>query len=190
MAWFDKLTENSSRALAHKTSRRSFFTRLGSFMVVGGSLPLLPVARASSATSAITSNGYPGVAAQSTGQIGDPGDPSSCDYWRYCAIDGFLCSCCGGTQNTCPPGTEMAPITWIGTCQNPADGIHYIISYNDCCGKTSCGRCLCNRNENDTPIYRAQSNNDINWCLGTESNVYTCSTAVILGVAMDKGSSR
>jgi methylamine dehydrogenase light chain len=30
----------------------------------------------------------------------DPGDQASCDYWRYCAIDGFLCSCCGGTVNT------------------------------------------------------------------------------------------
>ena len=42
---------------------------------------------------------------------------------------------------------EPVPLTWIGTCLNPADGVHYIISYNDCCGKTSCGRCLCNRNE-------------------------------------------
>jgi methylamine dehydrogenase light chain len=81
------------------------------------------------------------------------------------------------------------PLTWIGTCQNPVDGLHYIISYNDCCGKTSCGRCLCNRNESDKPLYRAQSNNDTNWCLGTESTVYTCSTAIILGVALDQGGS-
>jgi hypothetical protein len=32
--------------------------------------------------------------------------------------------------NTCPPGTEMSPITWIGTCTNPADGRAYVISYN------------------------------------------------------------
>jgi methylamine dehydrogenase light chain len=32
---------------------------------------------------------------------------------------------------------------------------------------------------------RPQSNNDYNWCLGTESSVYNCSTAVIFGVAMD-----
>jgi len=149
-------------------------------------LPLLPVARAAGGGGG---NMYPGVAAQSTGNVDDPGDPASCDYWRYCAIDGFLCSCCGGTQNSCPPGTEMSPLTWIGTCQNPADGLHYIISYNDCCGKTSCGRCMCNRNESDKPLYRAQSNNDTNWCLGTESTVYTCSTAIILGVALDQGGS-
>jgi len=159
---------------------------MGALLVGGAAIPLLPVARASAATP--STGMYPGVAAQDSGQAGDPGDPSQCDYWRYCAIDGFLCSCCGGTKNSCPPGTEMSPITWIGTCLNPEDGKSYIISYNDCCGKTSCGRCLCNRNERDTPIYRAQTNNDTNWCLGTSSSVYTCSTAIILGVASDTSS--
>lgn len=81
----------------------------------------------------------------------------------------------------------MSPITWIGTCRNPADNRSYIISYNDCCGKSSCGRCMCNRNESDRPMVRPQANNDINWCLGTSSSVYNCSTAVILGTAMDAG---
>ena len=185
MKWFDKLTEESTRSLAQRTSRRNLLTQLGGVIVGAASIPLLPVARAAGGDSSAEGM-YPGVAPQSTGNANDPGDPASCDYWRYCAIDGFLCSCCGGTQSSCPPGTEMSPITWIGTCLNPADGIQYIISYNDCCGKTSCGRCLCNRNEDDTPVYRAQTNNDTNWCLGTQSSVYNCSTAVILGVAVDQ----
>lgn len=180
MNWLDNVTTHSSRLLAQRTSRRSWLTRLGTLAVGAASIPLLPVARAAA-------EGYPGVPSQATGNPADPGDPASCDYWRYCAIDGFLCSCCGGTQNSCPPGTEMSPITWIGTCLNPADNVHYIISYNDCCGKSSCGRCVCNRNERDTPPYRAQTNNNINWCLGTKSSVYNCSTAVILGVALDSG---
>jgi len=184
MKWLDGLTVKSSRHLAQSTSRRSLLTKLGMFAVgTAASIPLLPVARASGAGGP----GYPGVAPQTSGLPGDPGDPTQCEYWRYCAIDGFLCSCCGGTQNSCPPGTEMSPLTWIGTCLNPADGKNYIISYNDCCGKTSCGRCLCNRNERDTPTYRVQTNNDTNWCLGTESTVYTCSTGVVLGVALDQG---
>lgn len=182
MKWLDKLTVNTSRRLAQNSSRRSFLTRFGTALVGGAAIPLLPVARASAAPAG---GMYPGVAEQESGIKGDPGDPSQCDYWRYCAIDGFLCSCCGGTQNSCPPGTEMSPITWIGTCLNPEDGKNYIISYNDCCGTSSCGRCLCNRNERDTPIYRAQTNNDTNWCLGASSTVYTCSTAIILGVATD-----
>ncbi len=47
----------------------------------------------------------------------------------------------------------MSPVSWIGTCLNPADNKHYIVSYNDCCGKTTCQRCFCHRNEGDKPVY-------------------------------------
>ncbi len=167
----DRWLEGASRKLARRSSRRSFLSALGTWAAGAAALPLLPVARASASEPP-----------QSTGNPQDPGDPTRCDYWRHCAIDGFLCACCGGSQSACPPGTEMSPLTWIGTCRNPADGRQYVISYNDCCGKTSCGRCLCNRNEGDRPAYRPQDNNDLNWCLGTKSPVYTCSTAVLLGV--------
>jgi len=193
MKLFDRLGERASRRLAQTTSRRSFLTLLGGAMVGAGASPLLPVARAAGgpqppSNDGAAGNGYPGVAPNPTGNPQDPGDPTSCDYWRHCAIDGFLCACCGGTANSCPPGTEMSPVTWVGTCQNPADGRNYIISYNDCCGKTSCSRCVCNRNEDDRPMVRPQKNNDTNWCLGTQSTVYNCSTAIILGVALDDAS--
>jgi methylamine dehydrogenase light chain len=172
MNWLDKLTEKGSRSLAQRSSRRGWLRSVGTLLVGSAAVPLLPVARAS--------------AADAAAMPADPGDPSSCDYWRHCAIDGFLCSCCGGSQHECPPGTEMSPITWIGTCRNPADGRNYIISYNDCCGKSSCGACLCNRDEGDRPLYRPQSSNDINWCLGTQSAIYNCSTAIVIGVALDQ----
>ena len=98
----------------------------------GAALPLLPVARGSAEPAPVD-------------------DATSCEYWRHCAIDGFLCACCGGSATACPPGTEMSPVTWIGTCRNPGDGRDYLISYNDCCGKGYCGRCFCNRNEGDRP---------------------------------------
>lgn len=182
MAILDRMTERATRRLAQGTSRRSLLTALGGILVGATGLPLLPVARASGGGG----TGYSGVLPQSTGNPQDPGDPASCDYWRYCGIDGFLCSCCGGSATACPPGTEMSPITWIGSCRNPADGRNYILSYNDCCGLTSCGRCMCNRNESDLPMYRPSANNDTNWCLNTKSSVYTCSTAVIIGYAMDE----
>ena len=135
----DHVVERLSRQLAESVSRRSLLRSLGGLLVGAASLPLLPVARG---------------ADSAAGKKQDPGDAASCDYWRYCAIDGFLCACCGGSVTVCPPGTEPAPITWVGTCRNAADGRDYIVSYNDCCGKASCGRCLCNRNEGDAPIYR------------------------------------
>jgi methylamine dehydrogenase light chain len=166
MTGFDRLMERWSRSAARKISRRSVFVWLGTLGAIGV-VPLLPVMRASASKATLKHD-----------------DPTSCDYWRYCAIDGFLCSCCGGSTSSCPPGTEPSPITWVGTCRNAADGKNYTISYNDCCGKAACGRCLCNRNEGDTPVHQPSSANDINWCLGTQAGiVYHCSTAVVLGVA-------
>ena len=176
MSRMQRIAEQAARGLARRSSRRGFLGTLGALLSGTAMLPLLPVARASA-------GGDSTVPEQTSGIEGDPGNPASCDYWRYCGIDGFLCSCCGGSQNSCPPGTEMSPLTWVGTCLNPADGKSYIISYNDCCGKSSCGRCLCNRNEDDRPVYRPNLNNDIDWCMGTTTNVYNCSTAVILGLA-------
>lgn len=175
--WLDKTTELASRKTASQTSRRSFIATVGTAVIGTGALPLLPVWR--SGAHAQTNDVQP----QEVSPSEDPGNPESCEYWRYCAIDGFLCSCCGGTKTSCPPGTTMSPITWIGTCQNPADGKDYIISYNDCCGKSGCGRCGCQRNENDTPAYMPANSNNVNWCSGGPADVvYNCSTAIVLGV--------
>ena len=168
---FDSWFENSARRSARTTSRRSIIRSLGAVLVGAGAYPLLPLWRSSA---------FAGAAGHTEE---DPGDPKDCSYWRYCAIDGFLCSCCGGTVTTCPPGTVMSPVTWLGTCQNPADDKDYIISYNDCCGHSGCGRCQCMRNEGDTPAYRQFSSNNINWCAGSPADVvYNCSTALVRGV--------
>lgn len=172
MTRLDWLTERMARRAARGLSRRSFFGRLGTVITVSAVAPLLPVVRASAEVK------------PNPPQPAEKGDATSCDYWRYCAIDGFLCACCGGSASSCPPGTEPSPITWVGTCLNPVDNKNYVISYNDCCGKAACGRCTCNRNEADTPVYQPATSNDLNWCLGTQSGVvYNCSTAVVLGAA-------
>jgi methylamine dehydrogenase light chain len=173
MKWMDRLIEDSARDVARRTSRRGFLGRVGLLWAGTATLPLLPVAR-----------GAPAPERATPANPADPGDPKTCEYWRHCAIDGFLCSCCGGTQHSCPPGTEPSPVTWIGTCHNPADGRDYIVSYNDCCGKGSCGRCLCNRNENDRPLYEPFKANDYDWCVGSKAGMpYNCSVARIVGTA-------
>ena len=172
MKWLDEVIEGRSRDLARRTSRRGFLGRVAGVLFGGAiGIPLLPVAR--------------GQDDASDKLAADPGDPARCDYWRYCAIDGFLCASCGGTVSSCPPGTEMSTLTWIGTCRNPADGVDYIISYNDCCGKSGCGAGLCTRSEGDRPIYRPFLNNDFNWCMGTKSAAYHCSTARVIGTALE-----
>jgi methylamine dehydrogenase light chain len=180
MTVIDRWMTAAARKLARRSSRRSLLGRMGTLLLGGAALPLLPIARAA----AVKRPPIPGEPDAATAI----GDPQSCDYWRHCAIDGFLCSCCGGTQRSCPPGTEVSPVTWVGTCRNPLDGKDYIISYNDCCGKHVCGLCFCHRNEGDKPIYFTHRANDINWCFGTTSVVYNCSTAIVLGVATTKDS--
>ena len=209
MRSLDRLFENSSRSLARHTSRRSVLATLGKILTGAALVPLLPVDRSSRAQAAEAGGGAPTGAspgatpggtspapapAKAPGHGADKSgpntakkaatdDPMSCDYWKYCAVDGFLCSCCGGSSNSCPPGTAQSPITWIGTCHNPADGRDYIVSYNDCCGKTSCGHCECNRNEREKPMYRPSRNNDLNWCMANTDSNYHCSVSVILGVS-------
>jgi methylamine dehydrogenase light chain len=188
MRSIDRLFENSSRSLARHTSRRSLLATLGQILTGAALIPLLPVDRSSRAAAAERAAPAEPGPAKSPAKTGSRAkvatdDPLSCDYWKYCAVDGFLCSCCGGSANSCPPGTAPSPITWIGTCHNPADARDYIVSYNDCCGKASCGNCECNRNEREKPMYRPSRNNDLNWCMANADSNYHCSVSVILGVA-------
>ena len=124
---------------------------LGKALVGGMMIPLLPINRVVEQAQAQMSD-ESGAAAEAEG-----GDLTSCDYWRYCGFDGYLCSCCGGALTSCPPGTAASPTSWVGTCQHPTDGKEYIIAYRDCCGKDVCNRCFCDNNNGQVPIYRGRS---------------------------------
>jgi methylamine dehydrogenase light chain len=176
MRWFldliDRQSERAVRRVAHAHGRRSVLARLGVALVGGAALPMLPFDRS-------------GGTAHAAGKAKvDPADdPVKCEYWRYCAFDGYLCTCCGGSLTSCPPGTEASKVSWVGTCMNPKDGRQYLVSYNDCCGKASCGECLCNNNERERPGYRLGVHNDINWCMANDKVMFHCTTSVIVGVA-------
>src|SRR5450756_1153608 len=101
MKWFDGLAEGSARSLAKRTSRRGFIGALGGILVGATGLPLLPVARGATPPNAGKAADKP-----ADDKSKHVNDPTSCDYWRHCAIDGYLCGCCGGSENSCPPGTE------------------------------------------------------------------------------------
>ena len=175
---FDRWIESRARDAAHRASRRGFLAALGTALVGGASLPLLPVARGQTESAR-----QPGP--DESKLRGDIADPTSCNYWRYCGIDGFLSTCCGGSVSTCPPGAEVSRITWIGTCHNPGDGKDYVISYNDCCGASLCMRCRCTRTEGERPVYYTSKNNDLLWCFGTKSRAVHCSVAIVLGQATE-----
>ncbi len=166
--WIDKLAERQVRSCAQNLSRRSAVAKIGTALVGGAVLPMLPFDRSGGEAHAASPKQE---------------DPMACEYWRNCALDGFLCTCCGGSVTSCPPGAEASKVTWVGTCKNPKDGRDYLVSYNDCCGKVACGRCLCNFNERERPAYRMGVHNDINWCMADKQTMYHCTVSVIVGVA-------
>jgi methylamine dehydrogenase light chain len=180
MSRIDRWLEGRARGIARSHGRRTFLARAGTWLIGASALPLLPVARLASAQGDAAR-----VPAPDEDIPGSAGDQKSCDYWRHCGIDGSACACCGGSATSCPPGTETSPVTWVGTCRNPADGKDYLIAYNDCCGRTFCGRCMCNRNEGERPEYHWYRNNDINWCAASSSQVYNCSLAIVIGEAKE-----
>ncbi|HEX7856906.1 MAG TPA: methylamine dehydrogenase light chain [Sphingobium sp.] len=173
----DRFAEQLTRGLASRTSRRSLVSRLGALAVAAPVFPLLPVSRAAAQP--------PGSIEGKTAfaRAAQTSDDTKCDYWRYCAIDGTLCSCCGGGVSTCPPGTEPAPTSWVGSCINPESGKAFLVSYHDCCGTVICPQCYCASSDRETQSYRPQSNDDIVWCFGLESMQYHCSLAVLVGEA-------
>ena len=168
--WIDQTAKQQTLNLARFISRRNFLSRLGMMLAGAATLPLLPVSRS--------------FAQESVQEIGDD---QTCEYWRYCALGGTLCTCCGGTITSCPPGAEPSPISWVGTCRNPVDDRNYLISYNDCCGKSVCQRCGCHNSERDKPVYFPSNADSILWCFGTEHRTYHCTVAVVLGEASSKG---
>jgi methylamine dehydrogenase light chain len=174
----DGFGEKLLRKFAGRTSRRSMLTRLGATIVAAPVFPLLPVSRAQAAKPERSMEAKTGFARNAQTK-----DDTKCDYWRYCAIDGSLCSCCGGGVSSCPPGAEPSPVSWVGTCINPDDGNAYLIAYRDCCGKATCGQCGCDNSDRETPLYVPQLNNNVIWCFGTKSMEYHCSTGVLVGKA-------
>jgi len=174
----DKLSEVFTRRLAGGMSRRNALNVLGRAVVAAPLLPLLPNERKAFAATADPNLTEFAKHAQDT-------DDKQCNYWRYCGIDGFLCSCCGGGVHSCPPGSTPSPTSWVGTCYNPGDKRSYLIAYFDCCGTGACGQCMCDNTDRGAPVYRPLGNNDIIWCFGTDSMAYHCSTAALVGLASE-----
>lgn len=174
----DRIGERLTRTAASHVSRRSLLARLGTGLLATAAIPVLPNSRKAHAQ-----DREPTPVGELFAQNAQTDDMTACNYWRYCASDGYLCACCGGGPAQCPPGTSPSPTSWIGSCINPDDGKTYLVAYRDCCGKDSCAKCACLGLEGEMPAYRPQLNNDIIWCFGASSMVYHCSSAAIVGEA-------
>lgn len=164
----DRAFEGGARSSARRFGRRSVMARLGGLLVGGALTTTLPFDRAFGAP-----------------EKPEPiDDDTNCKYWRYCALDGRLCTTAGGTKTSCPVGSEASQVSWVGTCHNPGHKRDYLVSYYDCCGKSSyAGATFCLRSKGERPGYAMGLHNDINWCMANANKGYHCTVAVVLGVA-------
>lgn len=177
----DALGESLTRRIAGHSSRRGLLSRLGGVLVGASAFPVLPVARAEAAPRRPAAPTLPPQLSDFA-RTAQTTDDLKCDYWRYCAIDGVLCTGCGGGIHTCPPGSSASPTSWVGTCMNPDDKRSYLIAYRDCCGRGVCkSESRCDGTEREMPVYRPQGDNEIIWCFGLSTMAYHCSTAALVG---------
>jgi methylamine dehydrogenase light chain len=169
----DSRAEKQARKSADTHGRRGFLSKVGGLMVASALFPVLPFDRSMGKA----------YAADGSSVF----DETSCDYWRYCALDGTLCNDSGGTNTSCPPGSDASKVAWVGTCLNPDDGKDYLVSYNDCCGKAALmGSTFCFTSQDERPGYRMGLHNDINWCMANDNKGYYCTVAMLVGLVDDE----
>ncbi|MEU6259548.1 methylamine dehydrogenase light chain [Streptomyces sp. NPDC047043] len=179
------LTGRMSRRISERVSRRSALSSLGRWAVgVTGVTVVssLPVSRA--AADARTSE--PGQAGNvPVDPVPTGKDPSSCDYWRLCNMDGMTCAdCAGGGVTTCPPGARPGAEYWVGCCSDPDTRKTYLMAYYDCCGASACSSNFCGTSQVPLQTYNPVPggfDQQIVWCVSDESQTYTCTIAPVIG---------
>jgi len=101
----------------------------------------------------------------------EPASAQSCSDWFRCNQWGCLCSCLGGSDSSCPPGTVSGTGSWYMCCYDPRRNRAFIVRYIDCCTTGSAPPC-------PTGCRCANGPPQNNWC-GTGSVV--CTRAVLVG---------
>ena len=170
------------RLLSERMSRRSLLGRIGRWSIGAAGVAIigsLPVTRAALASET------PDAGGELFPPFDETDDSSSCEYWRWCNMDGTPCtSCAGGGVTTCPPGARPGAEFWVGCCTNADDGKTYLIGYYDCCGAPGCSNTFCGQPDSQAVMYNPINGSydpDIVWCVSDESQTYTCTMAPIIG---------
>jgi methylamine dehydrogenase light chain len=175
-------TGRVARRLSERVSRRSVLARLGQATIGISGVALvsaLPVSRGVAAVNpkAVQSRQAAAVAAGT--------DPTKCDYWRLCNMDGQVCAdCAGGGTTTCPPGSQPGAEYWVGCCTDPETNKTYLMAYYDCCGASGCASTFCDSSQvpdqGYNPVPGGYDQNVV-WCVSQESQTYTCTVAPVIG---------
>lgn len=148
------LVERTTTRIAQETSRRGFLATIGKLAVAvtaatGAKALLLPIDRR-------------------TTHAGGCGG-------TWCGMSGHPCSCCGGSDTSCPNGTSQGSY-WKACCNGRQ------IRYYDCCYSASecCSTPISAGGADCCPGCTWCSGTYSNWC-GSEGNCYKCTLAVDVG---------
>ena len=182
-----------SGRLSERTSRRSVLSQMAKWtmgvsgIAVVGALPVTrdPQAMAQAAPAAGGARVTPFGAGDDLLPTYDGKDPTACNYWRWCNMDGYPCpACAGGGVSTCAPGSRPGAEYWVGCCTHPENGKTYLIAYYDCCGAPGCASTFCGEPDAQAVMYNPVAGSfdqEIIWCVSDESQSYTCTLAQIIG---------
>uniref|UniRef100_A0A7C1X1U6 Methylamine/Aralkylamine dehydrogenase light chain C-terminal domain-containing protein n=1 Tax=Thermomicrobium roseum TaxID=500 RepID=A0A7C1X1U6_THERO len=97
----------------------------------------------------------------------------SCQDWFRCNQWGCLCSCRGGSDYSCPPGTTSSTQAWFSCCYDQVRRKLFLIRYIDCCQSTPPPAC-------PSGCSCARGSYQPNWC-GNGRHV-VCTRAVLVNV--------
>jgi methylamine dehydrogenase light chain len=183
----DRLAEKMLRGFASRTSRRNVFSILGGLLAGAAALPLLPVAKGGEAEGADPSDPNSGAeAAQVLRQSAGSGRSHQVRLLallrdRRIAVlvlrrhRHLVSARYGDVAHHLDRHLPQSR----GSAQ-----LHHLVQR--LLRRSRWGRCACQNNQGDRPIVRPQTNNEVTWCFGTKSQSYTCTVALILGVALDQ----
>ena len=151
------------RLMSERTSRRSMLGMLGRWgmgaagVAIIGSLPVTRAAIASDAPKEMIAG-----AGRTAAAAGDPslfpafdetGDSSTCEYWRWCNMDGTPSAVRRRRCHHLRPAASPSAEFWVGCCTNPDTGKTYLIAYYDCCGAPSCSNAFCGEPDMQAVMY-------------------------------------
>lgn len=105
----------------------------------------------------------------------EPAAAQNCHEWCRCTMHGRLCSCRGGSDQQCPPGTVSSTQVWHFCCYDPRRNRAFIVASIDCCapppGLPCPSGCWCARGDPQP-----------NWCPRPEQQEAICARARVVGL--------
>ncbi len=138
-----------------RSSRRSFITKLGKFVVGLAGMSLLD---SLPADRRVAFANFP---------------VNNCDRWSWCGMNGYPCARCGGTDTTCPSsGCSTTGNPWSACCVTGSGC--YRVYYYDCCATSgkSCPSVTCTASCHNKALGGW-------WCNGGDSSNYRCTLAIV-----------